>query len=174
MIRIRFFRAGRIFFREHFGLHGMSFVAPRHQATLKTTGPSKTYPCVRSKRPRVCRHHTHMLKHMCAWCWHTRGRFERTHGVFSVSHHTHTPHHTAHTTTQDTTHKTQDTRPTTHQNNNNNNNNHNNTRREREEKMKDEEKMKKKMKDKTREDETEDERGEQKIKRSREDEEEDR
>ena len=21
-----------------------------------------------------------MLKHMCAWCWYTRGRFERTHG----------------------------------------------------------------------------------------------
>ena len=34
---------------------------------------------VRSKRPRVYRHHAHMLKHMCAWCRQTRGRFERTH-----------------------------------------------------------------------------------------------
>ena len=38
-------------------------------------------PCVRSKRPRVCRHHAHMLKHMCASCRQTRGRFERTHEV---------------------------------------------------------------------------------------------
>ena len=37
-------------------------------------------PCVHSKRPRVCRHHAHMLKSMCACCWHTRGRFECTHG----------------------------------------------------------------------------------------------
>ena len=42
--------------------------------------PFKTCPCVRSKRPRVYRHHAHMLKHMCAWCRYTRGRFERTHG----------------------------------------------------------------------------------------------
>ena len=41
--------------------------------------PLKTSPCVRSKRSRVYRHHAHMLKHMCAWCRHTRGRFERTH-----------------------------------------------------------------------------------------------
>ena len=40
----------------------------------------ETSPCVHSKRPRVCRHHAHMLKHMCAWCQYTRGRFERTHG----------------------------------------------------------------------------------------------
>ena len=37
-------------------------------------------PCERSKRPRVYRHHAHMLKHMCAWCRYTRGRFECTHG----------------------------------------------------------------------------------------------
>ena len=50
-----------------------------------------------------------MLKHMCAWCRYTRGRFERTHGHvlsrytgFSRCHTTHT-HHTTHTTTQDTT-----------------------------------------------------------------------
>ena len=51
---------------------------------------------------------------MCAWCWHTRGRFESTHGgvldghtgVFSV------PHHTRHTTTT-TTHN--DTQHTTNQ-----------------------------------------------------------
>ena len=49
------------------------------------------------KRPRVYRHHAHMLKHMCAWCPYTRKRFERTHGdvldghtgLFSVSQ---TPH----------------------------------------------------------------------------------
>ena len=37
-------------------------------------------PCVRSKRLRVYRHHAHMCLNMCAWCRHTRGRFERTHG----------------------------------------------------------------------------------------------
>ena len=31
-----------------------------------------TSPCVRSKRPRVYRHHAHMLKPMCAWCRCTR------------------------------------------------------------------------------------------------------
>ena len=58
---------------------------------------SKRLPFVCSKRPRVYRHHAHMLKHMCAWCRYTRGRFERTHeerfgrthGVFQrVTHHT--------------------------------------------------------------------------------------
>ena len=33
-----------------------------------------------SKRPRVYRHHTHMCFNMCAWCRHTRGRFESKHG----------------------------------------------------------------------------------------------
>ena len=37
-------------------------------------------PCVRSTRPRVYRHHAHMLEHVCAWCRHTRRRVERTHG----------------------------------------------------------------------------------------------
>ena len=41
---------------------------------------TKRPPCLDSKRPRVYRHHAHMLKHMCAWCRHTRGRFESTHG----------------------------------------------------------------------------------------------
>ena len=36
--------------------------------------------CVRPKRPRVYRHHAHMLKHMSAWCPYTRRRVERTHG----------------------------------------------------------------------------------------------
>ena len=50
-------------------------------------------------------------REQCAWCRHTRGRFERTIGrVFSVSHHntqdtTHKTHYTIHNT-QDTTHKT--------------------------------------------------------------------
>ena len=42
--------------------------------------PHKTPPCVRSKRPRVHRHHAHMCFNMCAWCRYTRGRIERTHG----------------------------------------------------------------------------------------------
>ena len=69
-----------------------------------------TSPCMPAPR-------AHLLKHMCAWCQHTLGRFERTHGdvlsghtgFFSVSHTT--PHRT-HTTPQ---HKTQHT--TTHHNN---------------------------------------------------------
>ena len=40
------------------------------------------------------RHHAHMLKHMCAWCRYTRGRFECTNGVrFERA----TPHRTTHT-----------------------------------------------------------------------------
>ena len=58
-------------------------------------------PCVRPKRPRVCRHHAHVCFNMCAGCRHTRGRFEWTHGgvsestygfflvFFSVPQHTH-------------------------------------------------------------------------------------
>ena len=37
-------------------------------------------PCVHSKRARVYRHHAHTCFKMCAWCRHTRGRFEGTHG----------------------------------------------------------------------------------------------
>ena len=49
--------------------------------TLKTPCvDSKRFPCVDSKRPRVCRQHAHMLFSMWAWCRHTRGRFESTHG----------------------------------------------------------------------------------------------
>ena len=48
---------------------------------------SKTPPCVHSKRPRVCRQHTHMCFHMCAWCLYTRRRFVSTHGGRFV--HTH-------------------------------------------------------------------------------------
>ena len=70
-------------------------------------------PCVRSKRPRVSRHHAHMCVNMCAWCrytrsrfWiHTRRRFGRIHGVFQSV----TPHHTAHTPQ----HKTQHNNKTT-------------------------------------------------------------
>ena len=54
------------------------------RGTLKTpVCPSKTPPCVRSKSPRVCGHHAHMLKHMCAWCPHARGR---KHGGVSGGH----------------------------------------------------------------------------------------
>ena len=71
---------------------------------------SKRPTCARSKRPRACWHHAHMLKHTCAWCRYTRrrfesrhgGRFERTHRPFpllshhtqSQTHHTHTNHNT--------------------------------------------------------------------------------
>ena len=78
---------------------------------LPPVGPFKTSPCVHSKRPRVYRHHAHMLKHMCAWCRQTRGRFECTHGgvfesthvffsrFFSVPEHTQTHTNTRPTTT---------------------------------------------------------------------------
>ena len=122
--------------------------------------PSKTSPCVRPRPPRVCRHHAHMLKHVCAWCQYTRGRFGPTHGGVFES--THGGFAAFHTTTQDTTHKTQHTRHTRHNTNNtqqhtttHHNNHHNNTRRhgkktEKEDiEMKD--KTREKMKDKTRE-----------------------
>ena len=66
----------------------------------RTDDDSLPSPCVRSKRskrPRVYRHHVHMLKHMCAWCRYTRGRFEWTLGVFQRVHHT--PHRNNTTTT---------------------------------------------------------------------------
>ena len=64
----------------------------------KPVCPSKTSPCVRSTRPRVYRHHAHMCFNMCAWCRHTRGRFER-----ATPHRTHTHTHTTTTTTDTTT-----------------------------------------------------------------------
>ena len=76
------------------------------QILVSRTGddlPSPFLPCVRSKRLRVYRHHTHMSLDMWTCCRYTRGRFERTHGVFQrVTPHT-TPHHTAHTHTTTTT-----------------------------------------------------------------------
>ena len=42
--------------------------------------PFNTSSCVRLRRRRVCRHHANMCFNMCAWCWYTRRRFERTHG----------------------------------------------------------------------------------------------
>ena len=42
--------------------------------------PLNTSPCVRSNRARVYRYHAHMCFNMCAWCQHTRGRFECTQG----------------------------------------------------------------------------------------------
>ena len=43
--------------------------------------------CTLKKRPRVYQHHAYMFQHMCAWCRHTRGRFECTHGgVFESTH----------------------------------------------------------------------------------------
>ena len=45
----------------------------------------KTSPCVPAPR-------AHVLKHVCAWCRYTRGRFECTHGGVSESTHG-APHH---------------------------------------------------------------------------------
>ena len=66
-------------------------------------------PHISNTLPPEIYEHTHMLKHVGAWCWKTRGRCERTHGgvlnphtgFFSVSHTTHhtTPHHNNTTTT---------------------------------------------------------------------------
>ena len=70
---------------------------------------SKRPPCVHSKRPRVYWHHARKCYHMRAWCLYTRGRFECTHGVFSVPHHTartdhdHNDIHNNNTTTTTTT-----------------------------------------------------------------------
>ena len=75
----------------------------------------KTSPCVDSKRARVYRHHAHMLKHVCAWCWYTRRRVERTHGDVWSGHTGFSACHTPHTTHTTPQHKTQHT--TTHHNN---------------------------------------------------------
>ena len=71
--------------------------------------PSKTSPCLDSKRPLVCRQHAHMCFNMCACCRHTQGRFEcihggvfkSTHGVFqrATPQRTHTPRPQRHNTT---------------------------------------------------------------------------
>ena len=110
-------------------------------------------PCVRSKRPRVYRHHAHMLKHMCAWRRYTRGRFEPTHedvlnvhtepflnpdtGFFHVfqraATHKHTQTHTnTHKHTHENTHTHTHTPNTNHDHNDTpHNTTHNITRRQR-------------------------------------------
>ena len=93
-------------------VRGQILVTRTDDDPLLPVCPFKTSPCVRSKRPRVYRHHAHILKLMCAWCRHTRGRFECTHGgVFESTHgffskffqraatHTHTHTQTPHTPT---------------------------------------------------------------------------
>ena len=97
----------------------------------------------------------HVFQHVCAWCWYTRGRFERTHGDVlsghtefrSVSHtNTHTHINTHNTTHHDTTHHDTTHHDTTHHD-------HNTTRRktgtEREEKT-EEERQDKRREDKRR------------------------
>ena len=82
----------------------------------------QTSPCVRSKRPRVYRHHAYMFQHMCAWRRHTWGRLECTHGdvfepthgffhIFSACRNTHKHTHT-HTHTHEHTHTTKHTTTT--------------------------------------------------------------
>ena len=67
------------------------FTDEKHEADDFSSLPSPLppSPCVHSKRPRVCRHHAHMLKK------HVRVKPAYI-GVFSVSHTTHhnPPHHT--------------------------------------------------------------------------------
>ena len=74
--------------------------------------PPPPAPCTHSKRPRVCRHHAHMLK--------THVRVVPVHtGFFSVSHTTphHTPHHNMqqHATTCNNTQQHATTRNNTQQ-----------------------------------------------------------
>ena len=114
------------------------------------------YMCAFKTSPFVPAPRAHMLKHVCAWCRYTRGRFERTHGDV-LSGHTgfrtlsQTTHHTAHihNTPQHTT-------------------SHGDTDREREtekEGKEREEKMKEERQDKT----TEDKRRQDNTKEKRED-----
>ena len=99
---------------------------------LPTVCRFKTSPCVRSKRPRVYGHHAYMIQQMFAWCRHTRGRFECTHGgvleakygffhVFlrAATYTKHTPRppttprpqrHTPHNTTHNMTRRQRETR----------------------------------------------------------------
>ena len=79
----------------------------------------KTSPYVRSKLPRVYQHHAYMFQHMCAWCRHTRGRFECTHGGTFLNPHTSFPrfsryHNTYKTHTNTNTHKHTQTHTNTH------------------------------------------------------------
>ena len=72
----------------------------------------RTSPCVPAPR-------AHVLKHVCAWCPHSRRRFERAHGdvlsghtgfssVSHTTHRTHTPQHkTKHNTTTRPQHHTE-------------------------------------------------------------------
>ena len=93
----------------------------------------KTPPCVHSKRARVCRQHAYTLFNMCAWCRHTRGRFERytrwrvgihirVFPLFQrVAHQTHTPRppttpHRTHTHTHHRHHMHSHTHNTTQHN----------------------------------------------------------
>ena len=84
------------------GAHEMSkdtyFTDEKHEAD--DDSPSSTplpSPCIHSKRPRVCRHHAHMLK------THVRVVPAYT-GVFIVSHTTHHTPHTPRPTTTTTPH----------------------------------------------------------------------
>ena len=110
-----------------------TFTGFTDENTRLTTTPSPPLllllPCVHSTRPRVHAQNVPVyagttrtcIKHVRAWCWYTRGRFERAHGdvlsghtvFFSVSHTTtprtpHTQQRTATTTTTTTTHRDRD------------------------------------------------------------------
>ena len=143
----------------------------------------------RNRRPRSPRHCSHeeteeekaeknMVKNMCAWCRHTRGRFERTHGGFSsMSHHTpHTTHHTPHTPRHTPQQQQQQQHRTTHGDRQTETEKEDKRRQdERQEKRRrkrreEKEKEKEKRRDETRRDETRREDERQEDKKTREDE----
>ena len=125
--------------------------------------PLKTSPCVRSKRPRVCRHHARM-KHVCAWCWYTRGVLN-VHTGFSTffqraATHTNTHIQKTHTHTHQT--HTHTHTPNTHHDHNDTHTPHRNTQHHAETEKEDRKKTEKERQKKTRQDKKarEDERGE--------------
>ena len=109
--------------------------------------------CAFKTSPFVPAPRAHVFQHVCAWCWYTRGRFERTHGDVlsghtefrSVSHtNTHTlTHTTQHITTQHITPQ-----------------HHTEKDRDRERRQGQREKRRRKRRDKTREEKTKEDRRE--------------
>ena len=145
--------------------------------------PFKTSPCVDSKRPRVYRHHAHMLKHMDAWCWHGNVLNVHTEAFlnpytffphfFSVQQHTqnthkHTHTHQTHTTTTNNTTTTSTHHTTQHTTSHHNTPQH--TTRDRERRKRQRKKTEKERQDKMRQrgEETRQEKMKDKIKGSRE------
>ena len=110
-------------------VRGQILVSRTDDDTLHPMCGFESFPCVRSKRPLVYRHHAHMFQHMCAWCRHTRdvlnvhteaffkpntvfSRFSACRNTNKLTHkhthkHTHTNTQTPHTTQHNTQHRTE-------------------------------------------------------------------